>query len=135
MNQYPYLRKYARTDKAWQPSESSATVNRAFETIKTIRDGKEPSIPMLQAVLSLSARPDELPVLVDRSLIEECIRHLDQQRKGDSNYVSPVRSVATCLSALVAFWLRARISIFQSYRAGCRSFRHIEEQKNARSYI
>lgn len=85
-DRHSYLGNYARTDKAWQPLTSPATIIRAYATIQAICNGKETSIPLLQSVLSLSAHPEALHLLTDRSLIEGCIQYLDQQRKADSRY-------------------------------------------------
>lgn len=133
-DRHSYLGNYARTDKAWQPLTSPATIIRAYATIQAICNGKETSIPLLQSVLSLSAHPEALHLLTDRSLIEGCIQYLDQQRKADSRYVSPIPSGAIRLNDLVALWLRTRVSIFQNRRVGRRSFRLIEEQENVQRY-
>lgn len=90
MAEHVYPLRYAHTDGAWKPSTSPTTIDQARGTMIAIHRRQNPTIPMLQSVLSLSAHPEDLHLLNTTVIIDDCIQYLDWRRKQNLRYVSLV---------------------------------------------
>lgn len=88
MDEYQYFRKYNRNGDAWMQSSSPQTVDLARAAINAIHNREEITVPMFQSIISLVAHPNSVHLLVDSTLIQNCIMFLHYQQQQNPQYVS-----------------------------------------------